>query len=261
MEARRRGVKRLAGALLTAAACGACAHDTWFAPSRAPVQGQLRLELATGNRYPIQEVNPGAASLVSAECADAQGRRTTLQAVESPVNWLGLRSRGADALSCWAELKPFDIVLEPRLVQVYLDEIRASASVREAATRQRERGISWRENYRKFARIELQSQSAAERKPVGLPLELVVVGNMPLRSGTPLQVQLLRDGKPLPGFPIELVSDRSRLGVWRETDGEGSISHVLPFAGRWLLRGTEVRLAEDGEHWTSRFVTLAIEVD
>jgi hypothetical protein len=249
-----------AGALLLAAAAfGAAAHDTWFSPVPGSATAAARLELATGNRYPVQEVNPGAASLAKAGCLGTQWQRIPLQPAGDTPRALVLRAQKPGAVSCWAELKPFDIEIEPRLVQVYLDEIRAPSAVREAWKRLHERGVPWRESYRKFARIELQPQRGVDRKPAGLPLELVVLGDAPLRAGVPLQFRLLRDGRPLAGFPIELVSERGRIGVWRETDADGRIGHVLPFAGQWLLRGTEVRLAEDGERWTSRFVTLAIE--
>jgi len=35
-----------------------------------------------------------------------------------------------------------------------------------------------------------------------------------------------------------------------------------PLAGRWVLRGTELRLSEtEPDVWESRFVTLAFEID
>lgn len=259
MEARRRAVARAAAALAGLAAFGAFAHDTWFAPSRSPVRGQVRVELSTGNRYPVQETSPGASSLVGAQCRTGAGRTLALRPVGASPKWLDLRGNAPDAVSCWAELRPFDIELDDRLVQVYFDEIRPPADVREAWKRMHAAGLAWRESYRKFARIELQPQRGVARRPVGLPLELVVLGDAPLRVGAPVDFQLLRDGRPLAGFPIELVSERSPIGVWRETDAEGRLRHVLPFAGQWLLRGTEVRLADDGERWTSRFVTLVIE--
>ena len=56
------------------------------------------------------------------------------------------------------------------------------------------------------------------------------------------------------------MSERSPLGIWRETDADGLLRHTLPFAGRWLLRGTDLRLsAQRANTWESRFVTLALE--
>jgi hypothetical protein len=79
--------------------------------------------------------------------------------------------------------------------------------------------------------------------------------------GEELEFQVLRDGQPLPGFQVELQTAQSPLGIWRETDAQGKLRHRLPFAGRWLLRGTDLRLApRDPTRWESRFVTLALDV-
>ena len=87
-----------------------------------------------------------------------------------------------------------------------------------------------------------------------------MLGNKPIAVGEPLEFQVLRDGRPFAGFPVELVSERSALGIWRESDADGKLRHSLPFAGRWLLRGTDLRPSgERPDTWESRFVTLAIE--
>jgi hypothetical protein len=173
----------------------------------------------------------------------------------------------AHTVSCWVELGAVETEIEPRRVEVYFAEIRTSAANRRAWAMMRAGGLPWRESYRKFARIELApaaSASAADlaavRQPAGLDLEIVVLGQQAIRVNQPLEFQVLRDGRPLAGFPVELVSERSALGIWRETDADGKLRHSLPFAGRWLLRGTDLRAsAQDSARWESRFVTLAIE--
>ena len=73
--------------------------------------------------------------------------------------------------------------------------------------------------------------------------------------------QVLREGKPLPDFPVELINERSPLGLWHRTDAEGRIRAKLPLPGRWLLRGTELQLsAADATRWESQFITYAVEV-
>jgi hypothetical protein len=62
----------------------------------------------------------------------------------------------------------------------------------------------------------------------------------------------------VPGFSVQLVSERSRLGVWARTDAQGHVSHVLPFAGRWAMRGTLLE-PEGDDRWQSRFVTLVFD--
>ncbi|RYF43004.1 MAG: DUF4198 domain-containing protein [Comamonadaceae bacterium] len=256
-------------AALASAALAAAAHDSWLSPSERPVRnGRQLLELSTGNRYPVQEFNPTAASLVRAQCSDGGAAPRVLRPERDQPKFLELQAavpRGRPALACWLEIKPFDLVMEQEKVEVYFAEIRPPQALREAWAGMQARGVAWQESYRKFARIELATaaaasaqQRAAARKPVGLDLEIVVLGDAPITVGQPLEFQVLREGRPLAGFPVELVSERSPLGVWGETDKEGRLRHTLPFGGRWLLRGTDLRLAPQ-DRWSSLFVTLAIE--
>jgi len=257
-------------AALVVAAGPAGAHDSWLSPARAQVAGQTALALSTGNRYPVQEFGSSAAHVAQAACSDGAGPALPLRPLREHPQWLALAVDATDAaqapLACWLELRPAGIELEPRLVQVYLAEIRAPAATRQAWADLQQRGLPWRERYRKFARIELADAAAAPamvaaaRQPVGLDLEIVVLGDRPIAVGEPLDFQVLRDGRPLAGFAVELVSERSALGIWRETDANGVLRHRLPFAGRWLLRGTDLRASrERPDEWDSRFVTLAIE--
>lgn len=261
-------------ATLFAALCLAAAqvrgHDSWLSPARvAAPRGQLALELATGNRYPVQEFSQTPASVTQSACIDGAAR-FVLRPAQAQPQWLELVApvpQHTRLVSCWVELGAVETEIEPARVQVYFAEIRTSAANRQAWSALQARGLPWRETYRKFARIELAPTGdgapehiAASRRPVGLDLEIVVLGAQAIAVGQPLQFQVLRDGVPLAGFPVELVSERSPLGIWRETDGEGKLRHRLPFAGRWLLRGTDLRLsARHPDRWESRFVTLAIE--
>jgi hypothetical protein len=270
-EMRHRLGRAVLVAALSLAASQGHSHDSWLSPARSThPPGQLALELATGNRYPLQEFSQTPESVADAHCSDGMAT-TGLKPMDAKPRWLELAAsaapNGAPLISCWLELAPAEVEIEPPRVQVYFADIQASAGVRENWDAMRSRGLPWRETYRKFARIELAGGSepnperiAAARRPAGLDLEIVILGDQPIAVGRPLDFQVLRDGRPLAGLPVELVSERSPLGVWRRTDADGRLHHVLPFAGRWLLRGTDLRLsARQGGIWESRFVTLAIE--
>jgi hypothetical protein len=265
----RRTAVALAALLVAGSAAG---HDSWFSPSREGAQpGQLRLELSTGNRYPVQEFNPTAQALVRSQCTDGAGPPIRLRPGRNQPKWLELRAQArspkSPLLACWLEMRAYELEMEADKVQVYFDEIRAPQELRAAWSGLQARGVPWRESYRKFARIELPfapgtapDRVAQARRPAGLDLEIVVQGEQPIAVGRPLTFQVLRDGQPLAGLAVELVSERSALGIWRESDAQGVVRHTLPFAGRWLLRATELRLDEtDATRWRSRFVTLAIE--
>jgi hypothetical protein len=244
-------------------------HDSWLSPSRhdAPA-GEVALELATGSRYPLAEVAPAPASVLRPSCVDTAGRAVGLTPSRVQDQWLELAASRAQAPgACWLALAEAEIVIEPALVKVYLAEIQASPAIRETWQSLQARQLPWRERYRKFARIELPPASdlspvqwRALRQPVGLGLEIVVLGDQPIAVGQGLAFQVLRDGRPLAGLPVELVSERSPLGIWQRTDAQGVLRHALPFPGRWLLRGVDLRTsAADPTVWESRFTTLAIE--
>jgi hypothetical protein len=137
-------------------------------------------------------------------------------------------------LSCWLELAPVDIEIEPRLVEVYFTEIRTSAANRQP-------GLHCRHGPCLGASAIASSPGSSWGRDAGwrgsrpgLDLEIVVLGSKPIAVGEPLEFQVLRDGRPFAGFPVELVSERSALGIWRESDADGKLRHSLPFAGRWL---------------------------
>jgi uncharacterized GH25 family protein len=266
------GTKAFALMALGLGAACVQAHDSWLSPARDPSSaGHAALELTTGSHYPLQEFSQSEASVAQSGCIDIEGKRLALHPVRERPHWLELDAqlpRAAVAvISCWVELRTAEVDIEPRIVQVYFRDIHAPASVRAAWSDLQAREVGWHERYRKFARIELAPSGeiapqalAAARRPVGLDLEIVVLGGQPLRVGEPLRFQVLRGGRPLAGLPVELRSERSPVGVWRESDADGALEYRLPFGGRWLLRATDLRPSEEAPGtWSSRFVTLAIE--
>ena len=255
-------------AALAAAAGPAPAHDSWLRPAAGDDGAVVRLELTTGTRYPRAELPVAPASLIAPACTDGAAVQALRPgAVGASALALELPATTRPPLACWVELAEYGVELMPALAQVYLDEIHAPPAVRALWSERQARGVPWRERYRKFARIEVAvpgttpAALAAARRPVGHGLELVVHGDAPLAPGRPLEVQLLRDGRPLPDFPLQLVGERAAVGLWRTTDADGVVRQVLPFGGQWLLRGTDLRpAAGDPDGWESRFVTLVLQL-
>jgi hypothetical protein len=267
----RHPVSRIAALAVLCAAWSAHAHDSWLAPSRDDSPpGQAVLELATGTRYPVQQFGQSFGSVARSGCIGGGGGALALTPLHEHENWLDLATSvegQSGPLACWVELGAVDTVLEPKIVDVYFKDIRPPAAVQEGWAALQARKLPWRESYRKFARIELPGAAgtsarslAAARQPLGLGLEIVVMGAGPIAVGQPLSFQVLRDGKALPGLSVELVSERNAFGVWRQSDANGQLRHSLPFSGRWLLRATELRPSiHTPDAWESRFVTLAVE--
>jgi hypothetical protein len=158
------------------------------------------------------------------------------------------------------QLQPFDIDLPADRIDVYFKEIRPSQSVLTAWSELRARGLPFREHYTKSARIDVGADTLPQ--PVGTAMDALRIsprGALTVDSEAVFQV--LRDGKPLPDFPVELVNEHSPVGLWQRTDGDGRIRTRLPLPGRWILRGTDLRLAaSDPTRWESQFITYAFEV-
>jgi hypothetical protein len=239
---------------MLAAATAAGAHDTWFQPLGAGT-GPALLALGTGNAFPQHEVGVGAEYLRESGCRGADQRPVAMTAVLNLPRALLLRAAANDVATCWAQLAPLEIELPSETVQIYLDEINAPQALRDAWTAMHSRGVRWKERYTKHARVELQAGSTV---PTGMAMDVLLESDLrAIGPGDPLVFQVLRDGRPLAGFSLELRGEQAAR--WHKTDAHGRVRLDAPQPGRWLLRGTELRLA-DGDRWESRFVTLAFEV-
>lgn len=249
----------------------ALAHDTWF-QVRATASPPA-LWLGTGDRFPVLESRLEVEHLKRHGCARHADLATRGAAAGRPLvpvsgpagrqpNALTLRLPGAattEPVSCWASLVPFDIEIEPAKIEPYLKEIAAGQALRDAWAAEQAAGRPWRERFVKHARVEIGGASAVS---LGLPMEAVPMGTATPKVREETRFQLLYGGRPLVDHPVELVSDLSKVGLWRRTDGQGQIVLALPLAGNWLLRSTLLRPpAQAGERWQSDFVTLAFTVD
>jgi hypothetical protein len=243
----------------------AAAHDTWFERLPAPRPSEVRLKLGTGNRFPRHEFTVGHASLRQQGCRRAGAKAVPLQAMAETSEALTLKARpaGRGPVSCWAQQQPFEVEIDPATVEVYLKEINASPAVRAAWAERKSRGVPWRERYAKHARIEIPGRQGGHATPSDMAMDVLIENGLhALTEGDTVRFQVLRDGQPLPGLAVELQNDQSPLGFWKTTDAQGRVSFALPLAGRWLLRGTDLRPSTTPpDTWDSRFVTLAFSVN
>lgn len=257
---------------LTAASAVAAAHDSWFMPLPAAGGGQALFALGTGNQFPRQESPILMQHLQSTGCSSDGARPAPMQWVADQAAAVVLRSSqpvtAKTALTCWAQLKPLSVDIDDATVEIYLREINALPVVRKRWAELKARGVRWQETYTKHARVEFSRASdgqvlngGADANAIdGLGMDIRLESPQPLRAGDTLRAQLLRDGKPLAGMPVELRSNLSPVGIWRQTDAEGRLQVSVPLAARWLLRSVDLRPAQTADRWDSRFVTLAFEV-
>jgi hypothetical protein len=236
----------------------ATAHDTWFEPLLGGGLG-----LSTGNRFPLSDLAVDDKYFVKSGCVAADGKARTLDKVRFTDKATLLRSKdrvGAEPLTCFMQLQPFDIDLPPDKIEIYFKEIRPSAAVLAAWADLKARGLPFKEHYTKSARIDVGADASPQ--PTGTAMDALRVSPRgALAVGSEAVFQVLLDGKPLPDFPVELINERSPVGLWHRTDTEGRISAKLPLPGRWILRGVELHLAaSDATRWESWFITYAFEV-
>jgi hypothetical protein len=240
---------------LALAAPVAAAHDTWF----EPLPGSS-LALGTGNRFPVMELAVDDKYFARRGCVAADGKARALEKLRFTDTTTLLRPQGG-AATCFVQLDAFDVELPPDKVDIYFKEIRPSDAAIAAWEQLRARGLPFKERYVKSARVDL-SDAAGVANPVGMTMDalrLAPVGA--LTVGTEAVFEVLRDGQPLAGFNVELVNERSPIGLWHRTDAQGRIRAKLPLPGRWLLRGTDLRIVGSGAmRFESWFITYAFEV-
>jgi hypothetical protein len=251
----------------------AAAHDTWFErhPSSTPTLPVM--VLGTGNQYPVFDSRNELGSLVDSGCQAGSQIQRGLVEREPQAAALILSTpqplQAAPRLNCWARFQPFEVELPDALVEAYFKEAMPPSAVRQAWAAQKARGQPWRERYVKQARLDWfsaapEATAAGPAAPLEQGLDALLI--QPLRAarvGDELELQVFKDGKPLPNFSVEFRLQTSRMGWWRRTDDQGRVRLRPPAAGAWLLRGIELTPPPAGSApplWQGLFITLAFDV-
>jgi uncharacterized protein DUF4198 len=185
-----------------ALAAPAPAPDTWLAATaRVEPRSLLRMELTSGSAFPELGHPVPADRLVASACR--------LGGADVAMG-VGPRWQYALRLRAW--------MAAPGIAtcRVALDGASAKAIVRIGETAD----DSW-------------------RTPVGLGLEIVpLVDPTRLRAGDAVAVRVLKQGRPLAGFPLRAQAP-GRAPVTAATDANGEATLTLAAGGPWLLAGTE----------------------
>jgi hypothetical protein len=245
-------------ALLAALSGSAAAHDTWFA---AMPDGTLAL--STGNRFPLPDQGVDTKFFAKSGCRAGESAVQPLAWQRYTDKATVLRPRLGDAaapFTCFVQLDPFEFELPADKIEIYFKEIRPSAAALAAWAELKSRGLPFLEKYTKSARIDV----GAVTKPAPTGTAMDVLRQAPagvLAVGGEASFLVLREGQPLADFPVELINERSPIGLWHRTDAQGRVKARLPLPGRWLLRGTDLRLSKaDPTRWESQFITYAFDV-
>jgi hypothetical protein len=172
--------------------------------------------------------------------------------------------RQAGLATVWVELHPKEITLTDEQVAEYLDEIGATAAVRESWARQKGREV-WKETYTKHAKTWVfvgdSARDMSWKEPVGMALELVPLANPSgLRVGQKAVFRLILGGKPFPGRVVGLMTDGAKDRQVGKTNEDGEVSFLLGRAGRVLVFAVDLRRTKTGSGWESDFTTVTLQV-
>lgn len=245
----------------------ALAHDTWLIPDQfnlAP-KSTITLDMTSGMEFPKLDTGPKPERVQSAQCRLA-GKTFEMTNKAAAPNSLQFKTELAEAgvATFWVKMPPRSIELKPEEVKEYLDEVDAPEALRKQWAEMKEQ--RWRESYTKhqktFARVGEPATDLSWATPVGTFLEIVPEKDpttLKARDDFPLRV--LKEGKPFAGFSLNAVRAGQPKGETRKTDADGRVTFRVDVAGRWLLRGTDIRKSKQADtDWESDFVTLTVEV-
>jgi uncharacterized GH25 family protein len=255
---------------LLAAAGLAAAHETWILPAsmRIPVNKPVALDLTSGMGFPAEETAIDPKRVVKASARLGGTIEEIQRRIVRPKSLRFVWTPRLDGIGTIAiELAPKTLVLEPKLINEYYDEIHASPAIR-AQWDSIPSPKQWRESYVKhatsFVRVGSPAYDTTWALPLGLGLEIIPERDpTALVAGQTLRVRVLRRGIPLGGFQVGARREGApeSADVFVATDGTGHATIALPREGRWLLFGTDLRRArETGLEWRSDFVTTTIGV-
>ena len=262
-----------ARALLAALVVGsmgspAAAHDTWLQPRRTAVlPGTIaQIDLTSSDKFAAFETAIKPDRIVAAR-ARLNGKTFDIRPGEPEKKSLELRVALSDPglATLWLSLAPQSIEMNRKQVQHYLDEIDAPPLLTQAWYAGKG-AKPWRENYSKhakaFVRVGRPKDDRSWSEPVGLTLEIIPEKDpTTVRSGDEVPVRVLKNGTPLIDFSLGIMREGRTNRAFKKTDAAGRAVFKLGRAGKWLLRGTELRSSnKPGTDWESDFTTLLFEV-
>lgn len=262
-SALKQGVAAVALSLLSVTAVQA--HEFWMIPHNAQSQidDQVVFELRIGSGLPgKQSVRlPGLVSAFTAR--DAQGHYEVSGRDNSRViGHLRPRTRGATVVAL--RTHQAKITLPSTEFEGYLQEEGLTNVMRQRQA-EGDSGLPATELYSRCAKsiILVDGNSAGFDKPAGLPLEVVPLSEpLGYQPGQPYRLQLLRDGKPLPGAQIKAqLQGKKRYLLKAVSNAQGEVAISLPEAGVWLFSAVDMVPADTPDaDWQSLWASVTLDI-
>ena len=252
----------LTSALILIVTLAAAGHDTWLMPRRTFVKrhSKMLLDLTSGMSFPQLDTSIKKDRIDVARCR-FKGKVEDIARRMSAPNSLLLEESFNEAgiATCWVELKPRQLELTEKQAEEYFAEIDASPSLRESWATMKELYVK---HAKTFSYIGSTGKDQSWSEPVGMALE-IVPGKNPatIKPGEAFPVRVLKDGTPLANFPVSIVLAEDPHSEVQSTDSEGRATFKIERAGKYLLRGTDLRPSTKPDlEWESDFTTLTIQV-
>lgn len=245
----------------------ALAHEFWIEPERfRPAAGQpLDVRLRVGQQFRgdtmiylpqaferFVTVSARGPQPVKGVAGDDPAAR--LQPSEPGPLWIAYQSTRYPLEFTAGEFEPY-------LEKEGLDAVRALRVQRGTL------GKPTREVYSRCAKSLLavgkHSEGMTVDRPLGLRLELVPLANpYALRPGAALDLQLLYEGRPLPGALVAVFAkSRPNQRITQRTDAQGRARISLPRADVWLVSAVHMIPAppDANAEWESFWASLTFE--
>lgn len=252
------------------------AHEYWVEPKpMSSTPGQpIAISLKVGDGADIEEkkFDPQHAHEFFATNGE---RRIAITSAEGslPAASIDLPNPGTWAIVYWSRNK--SIELDPKKFEEYLHED-GLEPILEARKERGESAKPAREVYMRCAKAlvrvsDSDSKSAnaslgaiSATKPVGMPLEIVTIGDPKLDAGrAAVGFELLYAGKPLENALVKIVRlDEPTKELTVRTSKEGRFEFI-PSAGDWRFSAVHMIRAENepNAEWQSYWASLTFRID
>jgi len=255
----------LAGAML---ALVVHAHDTWLLPDggRYDEPTEVTLGLSSGNLFPDAESGfpPERIAAASFRLGGKHYPLSVLRVTPEQL-LLSMAPHAPGIAAVVVTVEPLDVEIDDHIVEIYFDEINASAAQRKAWSaagpmrRWQERFVKHAKTYVRFGAGD---DAQAWSTPSGATFEILPEADpTALNAGVSLPVRALKNGQPLQGLQLAAIHERKVTGGFVATGADGRARIPLPQPGWWLIRGTELRQRDaSGTRWDSDWVSLSLFV-
>ena len=240
------------------------AHDFWLEPDRyhLATPGEVAVELKVGEAFRGEVVSRRASHLRRFELIGPAGRRDVPGAEGlSPAGSASVAAPGVYWLAYTSA--PQRLTLSAGKFARYLSEVGLEHALELDASGNKSPSAI-REIYSRNAKSLLvvgdRSTAKSQPAPLGLPLELVPVGNLAAATApAKIELQLLFRSAPVAGALVKATpASGPRQTLQARSDARGRVALTLETTGPWLVTAVHMTEApaDAGADWESWWASL-----